>query len=319
VPGRKTDVKDGAWIADLLQHGLLRASVVPDRDQRELRELTRDRTSRIQERTAAANRLPKTWEGANSKLASVATDILGVSGRQRLAARIAGQTDAIARAERAQGRLREKLPDLTHALVGNFGAHQRFMVEQQLAHIDFLNAAIDHVSGEIAERLRPCDEDSDRLDTIPGIGRHVAEARISEIGTDLARFPTAAPRASWAGRCPGHHASAGKRPSGTTRKGNRWWRRLLVPAAHAAARKPGTSRATQYRRLAARRGKSRAASAVGHSLLIIAYPMRRDETDYSDLGPDHFDRLDQDRIARRLIHRLENLGDKVTREPAPAA
>jgi transposase len=316
VPGRKTDVTDAEWIADLLRHGLLRASYVPNRPQRELRELTRYRTSLVRERTAAANRLQKTLEGANIKLASVATDILGKSGREILAALVAGETNGAALAQLAQGRLREKLPQLEQALVGCIGPHQRFLVAEHLAHIDFLEAAIDRVSAEVAERLRPCAEAVARLDTIPGIGPYLAEALIAEIGTDMSRFPTAAHLASWAGMCPGNHESAGKRRSGKTRKGSPWLRALLVQAAHAGARKKDTYVGAQYRRLAARRGKSRAAVAVGHAILIIAYHLLRDGTDYRDLGPRYFDERDRRAVERRLVHRLEGLGYTVSLQSA---
>jgi transposase len=316
VPGRKTDVTDAEWIADLLRHGLLRASYVPNRPQRELRELTRYRTSLVRERTAAANRLQKTLEGANIKLASVATDILGKSGREILAALVAGESDGTALAQLAQGRLREKLPQLEQALVGCIGPHQRFLVAEHLAHIDFIEAAIDRVSAEIAERLRPCAEAVARLDTIPGIGSYLAEALIAEIGTDMSRFPTAAHLASWAGMCPGNHESAGKRRSGKTRKGSPWLRALLVQAAHAGARKKDTYLGAQYRRLAARRGKSRAAVAVGHAILIIAYHLLRDGTDYHDLGPRYFDERDRRAVERRLVHRLEGLGYTVSLQSA---
>src|SRR4051812_32357522 len=316
VPGRKTDVTDAEWIADLLRHGLLRASYVPNRPQRELRELTRYRTSLVRERTAAANRLQKTLEGANIKLASVATDILGKSGREILAALVAGETDGAALAQLAQGRLREKLPQLEQALVGCIGPHQRFLVAEHLAHIDFLEAAIDRGSAEIAERLRPVTEAVARLDTIPGIGPYLAEALIAEIGTDMSRFTTAARLASWAGMCPGNQESAGKRRSGKTRKGSPWLRTLLVQAAHAGARKKDTYLGAQYRRLAARRGKSRAAVAVGHAILIIAYHLLRDGADYHDLGPRYFDERDRRAVERRLVHRLEGLGYTVSLQPA---
>ena len=320
VPGRKTDVRDCEWIADLLRHGLLKASFVPDRGARELRELTRYRTSLVRERTAEANRLQKTLEGANIKLAAVATDILGKSGREILAALVAGSTDAAALAQLAKGRLREKLPALERALVGRFGAHQRFLVAQQLAHLDFLDAAIAEVSAEVAERLRPFEDALTRLDTIPGIGRYVAETLVAEIGTDMSRFPTAAHLASWAGMCPGNNESAGKRRSGKTRKGSPWLRALLVQAAHAAARKRDTYLAAQYRRLAARRGASKAAIAVGHTILTIAYHLLRRDTEYQELGPRYFDEHDRQTVERRLVRRLEALGNKVTLEPAhPAA
>ena len=316
VPGRKTDITDAEWIADLLRHGLLRSSYIPARPQRDLRELTRYRTSLVRERTAEANRLQKTLEGSNIKLASVATDILGASGREILQALVAGATDAAALAQLAKGRLREKLPDLERALAGSFTAHQRFLVAEHLAHIDFLEAAIERVSAEIAERLRPCAEAVARLDTIPGIGPYLAEALIAEIGTDMSRFPTSAHLASWAGMCPGNHASAGKRRSGRTCKGSPWLRALLVQAAHAGARKQDTYLGAQYRRLAARRGKSRAAVAVGHTILIIAYHLLRDGTDYHDLGSRYFDERDRRAVERRLVHRLEGLGYKVSLQQA---
>ncbi len=316
VPGRKTDISDAEWIADLLRHGLLRGSYVPDRPQRELRELTRYRTSLVRERTAEANRLQKTLEGANIKLASVATDILGRSGREMLQALLAGSTDAAALAQLAKGRMREKIPELERALAGRFAPHQRFMVAEHLAPIDFLDAAVERVGAEIAERLRPFAEAVERLDTIPGVGQYLAEALIAEIGTDMSRFPTPAHLASWAGMCPGNHESAGKRRSGRTRKGSPWLRALLVQAAHAGARKKDTYLGAQYRRLAARRGKSRAAVAVGHTILVIAYHLLRDGTEYHDLGPRYFDERDRRAVERRLVHRLEGLGYKVSLGPA---
>jgi transposase len=318
VPGRKTDAKDCEWLADLLRHGLLQASFVPDRPQRELRELTRYRASLVRERTAAANRLQKTLEGANIKLASVATDILGKSGREILAALVAGATDPAALSQLAKGRLREKLPELERALAGRCGPHQRFLIAQQVAHVDFLDASIEQVSAEVAERLRPDDEALANLDTIPGIGRRVAEALVAEIGTDMGRFPTARHLAAWAGMCPGNHESAGKRQSGKTRKGSPWLRALLVQAAHAAARTKGTYLAAQYRRLAARRGTSRAAVAVGHTILVIAYHMLTEGTTYHDLGPNYFDQHDRQQVERRLVHRLHDLGYRVTLEPLAA-
>ncbi len=318
VPGRKTDVRDCEWIADLLRHGLLRGSYVPDRIQRDVRELTRYRTTLVRERTAEANRLQKTLEGANIKLASVATDILGRSGREILQALLRGATDAPALAQLAKGRMREKIPELERALVGSFGAHQRFMVAQQLAHIDALDTLIEQVSAEIAERVRPYEAMVEQLDTIPGIGRYMAEALLSEIGTDMTRFPSGRHLASWAGMCPGNDQSAGKQRSGRTRKGNPWLRALLVQAAHAAARKKETYLAAQYRRLAIRRGKSRAAVAVGHSILVIIYHLLSEGTEYRDLGPRYFDERDRQAVERRLVHRLEGLGYKVSLERVAA-
>jgi transposase len=320
VPGRKTDVRDCEWIADLLRHGLLRPSFVPDRPQRELRELTRYRTALIRERSAEVNRLQKTLEGANLKLAAVATDIRGQSGQAILAALVAGRTEPAALAELAKGRLRAKLPELERALTGQFGGHQRFLVAQQLAHLDFLDASIERVSGEIAERLRPFEPTIARLDTIPGVGRRIAEIVLAEVGSDLSRFPSAAHLASWAGMCPGNHESAGKRQSGRTRKGNTWLRGALAEAGQAAGRTKHTYLGAQYRRLAARRGRKKATIAVGHTILIIAYHLLTEHTTYHDLGVDYLEKRNRQAVERRLVRRLEALGNKVTLEPIdPAA
>jgi transposase len=320
VPGRKTDVRDCEWIANLLRHGLLRGSFVPDREQRELRELTRYRTALVQERAAEVNRLQKTLEGANIKLAGVASNVVGQSGRAMLAALIAGSTDAAALADLAQGKLRAKLPALERALAGRVREHQRFLLARQLAHIDSLEALIEAVSAEITERLRPLEDILDRLDTLPGVGRRTAEVLVAEIGTDMDRFPTAAHLASWAGLCPGNHESAGKRQSGKTRKGNRWLRAALTEAAQAGARKPGTYFAAHYQRLAARRGKKKAVIAAAHSLLIRAYYLLRRGSTYEELGGQYFDERDRQAVQRRAVQRLEGLGFKVTLEPAdPAA
>jgi transposase len=318
VPGRKTDVRDCEWIADLLQHGLLRASFVPDRPQRELRELTRYRTALIRERAAEVNRLQKTLEGANIKLSSVATDVLGVSGRQMLTALVAGTGDPGSLAELATGKLRTKLPQLERALTGRVGAHQRFLLAQQLAHVDALDELIERLSAEVQERLRPFVAAVARLDTIPGVGLRTAETLVAEIGTDLARFPTSGHLASWAGMCPGNDESAGKRRTGTTRKGDQWLRAALIEAAQAAGRSRGTYLGAQYHRLAARRGKKKALVAVGHTILVIAYHLLTEQTEYRDLGPLHFDQRDQPRVTRRLVNRLQALGYTVTLD-RPAA
>jgi len=317
VPGRKTDVHDAEWLAELLRHGLLTPSFVPDRAQRELRELTRYRTSLINERSAAVNRLQKTLEGANIKLASVASDVLGVSSRQMLAAVVDGTTlEASALAELAHGQLRDKVPQLEHALSGRVGPHQRFLLAEQLAHIDALDASLERLSTEIAERMRPFDELIERLDAIPGIGRTIAEVLLAEIGADMTRFPTANHLVSWAGMCPGHNESAGKKRSGKTRKGSPWLRAALVQAAHAAARAKQTYLAAQYRRLTARRGTKKAAVAVGHSILVIVYHLLTDpDCPYFDLGATYFDQRDPGAVQRRLIHRLEALGYHVQVTP----
>ena len=318
VPGRKTDVKDSEWIADLLRHGLLKASFVPDRPQRELRELTRYRTALLQDRAAEVNRLQQTLEGANIKLAAVATDVLGKSGREILAALVAGDTAADALAQLAKGRLREKIPQLERALTGRVGPHQRFLVARHLAQIDAFDETVTQVSAEIAERLRTVDDDLERLDTIPGVGRRTAEVIVAELGTDLERFPTAGHAASWAGMCPGNNESAGKRKSGKTRKGNPALRTALAEAAHGAARKRACYLAAQYHRLAARRGKKKALIAVGHTILVIAYHLLTRATVYHDLGPTHFDQRDRDRTHRHLVARLEKLGYAVTTTPRAA-
>jgi transposase len=320
VPGRKTDVRDCEWIADLLRHGLLKPSFVPDRPQRELRELTRYRTTLVRERTAEVNRLQKTLEGANIKVAAVASDIMGKSARQMVEALVAGATDPAALAQLARGRLREKQVALEQALRGRFGEHQRFLVAQQLAHIDYLDEAIARVSTEIAERLRPFEDALTRLETIPGVGRRGAEIILAEIGTDMGRFPTAAHLAAWAGLAPGNNESAGKRQSGKTRKGSPYLRTLLVEAGQAAGRTKSTYLAAQYHRLAARRGKKRAAVAVGHTILVIIYYLLKRGTRYQELGGGYFDERDRQAVERRLVRRLEALGNTVTLAPRdPAA
>jgi transposase len=311
VPGRKTDVKDCEWLADLLRHGLLRASFVPDRPQRELRELTRYRTSLIRERAAEINRVQKILEGANIKLGDVASNVLGVSGRQILTALVAGTADPTLLADFARGKLRAKLPQLERALLGQFGAPQRFLLAQQLTHLDALDELIERLSAEVEERLRPFQDALDRLDTIPGVGRRIAEILVAEIGLDMTRFPTAAHLASWAGMCPGNNESAGKRKSGKTRKGDAWLRAALIEAAHASSRARNTYLSAQYHRLITRRGKKKAVVGVGHTILTIAYHLLRDGAEYADLGPHYFDERDEEHVTRRLVHRLEALGYSV--------
>jgi len=319
VPGRKTDVKDAEWIADLLRLGLLRASFIPDRPQRELRELTRYRTSLLQERSAEVNRLQKTLEGANIKLSSVATDIMGKSGRDMLAALVAGRTDAAAMAQLARGKMREKLPQLEKALRGQFAAHQRFLVAQQLAHIDGLDDIIDRVSAEIAERVRPFEQEIEQVDTVTGIGRRTAEVLVAEVGTNLMRFPTHRHLTSWAGLCPGNNESGGKHHSGKTRKGSPWLRAALIEAARAAGRSKKTYLGAQYRRIAARRGAKRAAVAVAHSILVIVYHILTKHELYHDLGVTYFDERDRQAVERRLVKRLQALGYDVSLRPLTAA
>ncbi|MGZ3676773.1 MAG: IS110 family RNA-guided transposase [Ktedonobacterales bacterium] len=315
VPGRKTDMRDAEWIADLLRHGLLQPSFIPDRSQRELRELTRYRTTLVRERAAEVNRLQKVLEGANIKLASVVTEITGASGHDILVALVAGHTQATELAQLARGRLREKIPALEQALAGQFQAHQRFLVAQQLVHIDFLDGLIERVSAEIAERMRPFEEAVALLDTIPGIGRRVAEIVVAEVGMDLRRFPTAAHLAAWAGLAPGNNESAGKRRAAATRKGSPWLRAALVEAAQAAGRTKNTYVGAQYRRLLTRKGKRRAAVAVAHTLLVMAYHILTRHEPYHDLGANYFDERDRQAVERRLVHRLEALGYTVSLQP----
>ena len=316
VPGRKTDVRDAEWIADLLRHGLLTASFIPDQAQRELRELTRYRTSLIQERAAEVNRLQKILEGANIKLAAVTKDITGVSAREILAELVAGSTDAVGMAKLARGRLRAKIPELEHALVGRLRPHHQFLIAQQLAHIDTLDEAIERVSEEIERRTRPFAEIIALLDTIPGVAQRTAEVLVAEVGTDMSRFPTADHLASWAGLAPGNNESGGKRRSGKTRKGSPWLRAALVEAAHGAALKKGTYLQAQYRQLVRRKGKKRAAVAVAHSSIVIAYHVFKVRRPYTDLGADYLDRRRSDASEQRLVAQLRARGYTVSREAA---
>lgn len=317
VPGRKTDVKDAEWIADLLRHGLLRASFIPSRPDRELRELARYRTSLVRERVSEVNRVQKVLEGANIKLATVASNVLGVSGRAMLEAMIAGVTAPDQLAGLARGRLRGKLPALEEALAGRLGQHQRFLLSLQLKHIDELDDILEAVIKEVDLRLSPFEEAAQRLMTIPGVGPRTAQTILTEIGRDMSRFPTGSNLASWAGVCPGNHESAGKQRSGRTRKGSPWLRSALVEAAQAASHTQSYLGA-QYRRLASRRGARRAVLAVGHTILLIAYHLLKDGGIYQDLGANYFDERDQQRVQNRLVRRLEALGYAVTLQTAPA-
>jgi len=314
VPGRKTDVQDAEWIADLLRHGLLRGSYIPGREQRELRELVRYRKALVRERSAEANRLQKTLEGANIKLASVASDVLGKSGRAMLEALVAGTTDPEVLAALAKGRLRGKQAQLEQALRGLMGPHQRLLLAAQLRHVDFLDQQIAQLSQEVETRMRPFESAPDRLQTIPGVGRRTAEVIMTEIGDDMDRFPSAGHLASWAGMCPGNHESAGKRKSGKTRKGSPWLREALVEAGQAAGRTKNTYLSAQYHRIAARRGAKRAAVAVGHTILVIAYHLLKNGTVYDELGPNYFDERDRQATISRAVKRIEKLGFTVTLE-----
>lgn len=351
VPGRKTDVRDAEWIADLLQHGLLRGSYIPPAPQRELRDLTRYRTNLIEERARAVNRLQKTLEDTNLKLGDVATDILGKSARAMLEALLAGQTDPTMLADLARGRLKAKRAQLEAALVGILKPHHRFLLSEHLALIDTLEEAIERVSREIEQRLnlapvepeggtpqpeqeqtsqgtssdpglveaaheRPAQELSwkqavDLLDTIPGINARAAQGILAEIGIQMDRFPSAHHLASWAGMCPGNRESAGKRLSGKTRKGSPWLRKLLVEAAHAAAHTKNTYLSALYRRLATRGGPKKAMIAVGHAMLIICYHLLDQQIGYEELGGNYFDERERQAVEKRLVRRLEKLGYQV--------
>lgn len=315
VPGRKTDLRDAEWIADLLRHGLLRASFIPSRPERELRELTRYRQSLIRERTAEINRIQKVLEGANIKLASVASKVTGASGRAILGALLAGETDPAAIADLARGRLRAKRDSLEAALTGRMGDHQRFLLRIMLSHLDEVDARIVEVSAEIEARLRPFEPQLEALVTLPGIGRRTAETMLAEVGADMTRFPSSRHLASWAGLCPGNDESAGKRRSGRTRKGSPWLRSALVESAIVAGRSK-TYLGAQFHRIAARRGGKRAAVAVAHSLIVISYHLLSRGVGFEDLGPNYFDQRDREHVRRRLVSRLEAMGYAVEVTPA---
>lgn len=348
VPGRKTDVSDAEWIAELLRHGLLRASFVPPRPQRDLRDLTRQRSNLVRERTAVVNRLQKVLEGANIKLASV-TKATGVSAQEMVAALVQGESDPAILAEMAQGRLRSKRAQLEEALTGQVRDHQRFLLDGHLQHIRFPEEQIERFTQEIATRMSQLDLVSESpaepssgpsegssspelkggrgqgtqpaeralvlLDTIPGIARWQAEVILAEIGLDMSRFPNAAHLAAWAGLAPGNNESAGKRRSGKTRPGSPTLRRTLTLVAHAAARSKNTYLAAQYHRLAARRGAKRATIAVAHSIVVIIYHLLTRDEPYQDLGGNYFDERKRDSVTNRLVRRLEKLGYDVALDP----
>ncbi len=319
VPGRKTDVKDCEWIADLLSHGLLRGSFIPPEPIRDLRDLTRYRKSLTDERVREVNRLQKFLEAANIKLSSVANDVMGASGRAMLEALTAGSTDPQILSELAKGRLRKKLPELRKALEGRFRPHHRFMVGEILTHLDFLDEAIERISQEVSCRIVPFSKTVEVMDLVPGINQRAAEGILSEIGVEMSCFPTDGHAASWAGLCPGNNESAGKRKSGKTRKGDRWLRRYLIEAAWAATRKKGSYLSALYHRLVVRRGKKKAIVAVAHRLLVIIYHMLKDQGSYRELGPDHFNKVNAAHVQRHHVRRLESLGFKVILEPVAKA
>lgn len=318
VPGRKTDIKDAEWIADLLRHGLIRGSFVPDRSQRELRELLRYRRSLIQEHSREVNRIQKVLEGANIKLGNVASDVLGASGRAMLRAIAQGTEDPEALANLAKGKLRDKHEELVKALKGLVGAHQRMIIGCQLHHLVSLEELIAKLDQEVANRMGSFDKAVELVDGIPGVDVRTAQDILGEIGLKMSQFPSASHLASWAGVCPGNNRSAGKRKSGRTRRGNRWLRSALTLAARGALRRADTYLNAQYHRLAARRGDKRAVMGVAHSILVTIYNMLQKNIQYEELGPDYFDKRNSKSTILRAVQRIERLGYKVTLEvPQP--
>jgi len=319
VPGRKTDQKDSEWIAQLLQHGLLKPSFIPPRPTRELRDLTRYRVSLAQECNRVANRIQKVLEDANIKLASVATDALGASGRQMIEALIAGEQDSAVLAQMAKGLLRNKIPELKLALEGRVNDHHRFLLNEMLDDLRHIESKMTKVEAEIEGRLRPFEEQVARLCTIPGVDRITAWGLAAEMGLNMEQFPSAAHLASWAGMCPGNFESAGKRLGGRTRKGSRFLRRHLCQAAWAVSTKRDSYLSALVRRLAARRGNKRATMAVGHAILVIAYHLLKRQENYRDLGPNYFDQKNPESLRRSLVKRLERIGYAVSLTPVAEA
>jgi transposase len=308
-------VRDAEWIAELLRHGLVRPSFIPGREQRELRELVRYRRSVVEERAREANRLQKVLEGANIKLASVASDVLGRSGRDMLKAICEGTEDPAALAALARGSLKAKSEQLKEALRGLVGSHQRFILAEQLTHIAELEARLERLNAEIEARLAPFASSIVLLETIPGVGHRVADALLAEIGVEMDRFPTDRHIASWAKVCPGNRRSAGKAKREHVGGGNPWLRTLLVEAAWGASHTKDTFLAAQYRRLRGRLGERRAALAVAHSILVIAYHILRTGKPYQELGANFYDQNSPKAVIRRLTHRLESLGFHVQLQP----
>ncbi len=319
VPGRKTDMKDSEWLADLLRHGLLKASFIPPQPIRVLRELSRYRTSLLQERSQEVNRLQKTLEGANIKLAPVATDVLGVSGRDMIEALIRGTTDPEVLAKLARGRLRQKLPQLQEALLGRVQPHHQILLRHILAHIDFLDTQLSQLLAEIEAQLRPFEKERELLESIPGIQATTASVIIAEIGVDMSAFPSAKHLASWAGLAPGNRQSGGKRLSSGITGGNPYLRSVLTQVAWAVSHTKDNYLSAQYHRLARRLGRKKAVVAVAHSLLVIIYHVLRTKKPYAELGSDYFDKLDMTRLQQHHIRHLEQLGFTVTLTPKEAA
>lgn len=318
VPGHKTDVKDCEWIADLLRFGLIKASFIPPKPVRELRDLTRYRTKLSQERTAEKNRVQKVLEDANIKLAGVATDIFGLSGKKMLQALLDGNTNSEEIAALAKGKLRKKIPELSKALNGRVSEHHRFLIGMSLRHLDYLAEMMTELDQRIDAAMQPYRPQEELLTTITGVDKKSAEIIIAEIGADMSQFPTAAHLASWAGICPGNNESAGKRRNGKINKGDSWLMRTLIQVAYAAARTKNTYLKDKYHRIAARRGQKKAAVAIGHKILSLAYYVLSRGLSYQDLGENYLDNLNKEVIEKRLIKRLQELGNRVTVEPVPS-
>ena len=317
VPGHKTDVADAVWGASLLEHGLVRPSFIPPAPFRALRDLTRCRKAVIEERGRESQRLHKVLEDAGVKLSSVASSVLTKSGREMIDALVAGERDAAVLAEMAKGRMRKKIPQLQDAMAGRFNEHHALLCRAMLARIDQADATVDALTDRIDELLDPYEAAVSLLVTIPGVARRSAQVILAEIGADMSRFPTAGHLASWAGMCPGNNESAGKHRSGHTRHGSKWLRKALIEAGQAAARTHNTYLSAQYAQIRGRRGPQRAAVAVGHSILVIAWHLLTTGEPYTDLGGDYFDkRRNSTARQRRLVAQLEAMGHHVTLEPA---
>ena len=315
VPGRKTDIKDCQWIAQLLQHGLLKGSFIPPRPQRELRDLTRQRTQLVDELSRISNRIQKVLEDANVKLGSVASNVVGASGRLMLEAIVAGQDDPAQLADLAKRRLRAKIPQLEQALYGKLTDHHRWMLKLLLDQLQATEQFIARLDERIVELTRPQQPVLEKLDAIPGVDRRVAEVLLAEIGPDVTPFPSDAHLASWAGICPGNNESAGKKRSGKTTKGSRWLRQALVQAAWAASHKKDSYFQAHAHNLMHRRGRKRGLVAVAHSLLTVIYHMLKEGTLYRDLGPRFLDQIRATHLIRFHVRRLQNLGMEVALTP----
>jgi transposase len=319
VPGRKTDVQDCEWIAQLLRCGLIKASFIPPKPIRELRDLTRYRKKLIQQRSSELNRIQKFLEDANIKLSSVLTDINGVSAQSMIEHLIYSDLKLHQIANLAKGRLRKKIDQLEEALDGVLTDHHRFILRLSRQVIDNLDQAIRELDREIDRKMEPYEEESERLQTIPGVKKNTAYSIIAEMGVDMSRFPSDRHLCSWAGVSPGNNESAGKRHSGRTTQGNRWLKAALTEAAWVASRTKGTYLKARYQRLASRRGKKRACLAVGHRILIMAYYIIKEQYVYKELGADFFDRLNETHVIRRLTKRIEALGYEIEIKKLPAA